>query len=105
MDFGCVILMDQDFKIRSGTTGTGHKKGLIVSNSCRQLFLKNWTRREAEEWVACIQQAIDTTGIHANCINLPSRTPTSGIIRLKRKGLYSIQWSKSIWEFCSNPRK
>lgn len=61
-DIGCVLLMDQDFKVRIGNDQTGVKKGLIASNSCRQLFLKNWTMREALEWSDCIQQAASTTG-------------------------------------------
>ena len=55
--------MDQDFKVRAGAADTGQKNGLIVSNSNRQLFVKNWTKREAQEWLDCIQEAMDSTGI------------------------------------------
>lgn len=61
-EIGCVILMDQDFRVRFGGADTGDKMGLIVSNSSRQLLVKNWTKREGQEWLDCIQEVVETTG-------------------------------------------
>lgn len=61
-EIGCVLLMDQDFKVRTGTRETGLMKGLVVSNACRELFLKNWTKREMQEWAECLQHTMNSTG-------------------------------------------
>ncbi|KAK4012263.1 phospholipase D1 isoform X1 [Daphnia magna] len=61
-EIGCILLMDQDFKIATGIEETGLKHGLIVSNSSRQLFLKSWTKREVKEWADCIQRVMESTG-------------------------------------------
>lgn len=63
-EIGCILLMDQDFKIATGIEETGLKHGLIVSNSSRQLFLKSWTKREVKEWADCIQRVMESTGIN-----------------------------------------
>ncbi|XP_077999833.1 phospholipase D1-like [Glandiceps talaboti] len=47
---GCVILMDEDFTVKSGLIHTGVHHGLQVTNMTRNLLLKCWTRRKAKEW-------------------------------------------------------
>lgn len=64
-EIGCILLLDQDFKVAIGVVETGLKYGLNVSNSSRQLFLKNWTKREVKEWAACIQHVMESTGINS----------------------------------------
>jgi phospholipase D1/2 len=59
----CILLMDQEFQVRSGYSETGLKNGMIVSNSCRRLVIKSLTKREREEWVNCIQHVMETTGM------------------------------------------
>ena len=58
----CILLMDQEFQVRSGYSETGLKCGLVVSNSSRQLVMKSLTKRETKEWVDCIQHVMGTTG-------------------------------------------
>lgn len=59
---GCIILMDPDFKILSGTSQVGLKRGFLVSNASRQLYVKAWTKRKAQEWADSIQNAMTSTG-------------------------------------------
>ena len=59
----CVLLMDQGFKVTTGTAQTRSSSGLIISNLSRQIVIKGWTKRKAQEWVDCIQKAVTTTGI------------------------------------------
>ncbi|XP_046647471.1 phospholipase D1-like isoform X2 [Daphnia pulicaria] len=58
----CILLMDQEFQVRTGYSETGLKYGMIVSNSCRKLVIKGLTKRETNEWIDCIQQVMNTTG-------------------------------------------
>jgi len=59
-EVGFVMLMDQGFKITTGIALTGLKAGLVITNLSRQMLIKSWTRRKAQEWVASIESAMQT---------------------------------------------
>ncbi|KAK3578554.1 hypothetical protein CHS0354_025266 [Potamilus streckersoni] len=62
---GCicdVILMDYDFKVEVGLDATGASHGLLVTNLTRNLLVKCWTKRKAEEWEENINKAAATIG-------------------------------------------
>ena len=59
-EVGFVMLMDQGFKITTGIAQTGLKAGLVITNLSRQMLIKSWTRRKAQEWVASIESAMQT---------------------------------------------
>ena len=61
-EIGCIILMDQGFKVLTGKSQTGLSHGLIISNLSRQIVVKDWTKRKAQEWVDCIQNTANSTG-------------------------------------------
>jgi hypothetical protein len=58
--------------VRTGYSETGLKYGMIVSNSCRKLVIKGLTKRETNEWIDCIQQVMNTTGIYRRFPYLPN---------------------------------
>jgi phospholipase D1/2 len=63
------MLMDQGFKIITGIAQTGLKTGLIITNLSRQMLIKAWTKRKAQEWVASIESAMETnTGSYYHSI-------------------------------------
>jgi hypothetical protein len=61
-EVGCVLLMDQDFKVMSGSYQTGSSHGVIISNLSRTMLFKDWTKRKAQEWVDAIQDTANNTG-------------------------------------------
>ena len=60
-EIGCVMLMDQDFKISIGAKRIGAKNSCLVTNLSRKLLFKDWTKRKAQEWFDCIQNTMRTT--------------------------------------------
>ena len=61
-EIGFVLLMDQDFKVISGSYQTGSSHGVIISNLSRTMLFKDWTKRKAQEWVDAIQDTANNTG-------------------------------------------
>ncbi|XP_074643651.1 phospholipase D1-like [Tubulanus polymorphus] len=59
---GDVILMDKDFRVKSGQTETGEQDGLQISNLSRHLYLRCWTARKAKEWMSNISTFSSTLG-------------------------------------------
>ena len=56
-----IMLMDQGFQITTGLAQTGLKTGLVISNLSRQMLVKTWTRSKAQEWVANIGMAMNSS--------------------------------------------
>ena len=57
-----VLLVDKTFRVLSGLEATGEKSGLLVENLNRQLFVKCYNEKRANEWRYAIQHMLNTTG-------------------------------------------
>lgn len=60
-EIGAILLMDQDFKVKCGTS-MGLKNAVVISNQTRQLIFRDWTGRKAQEWIDSIQHVMRSTG-------------------------------------------
>jgi phospholipase D1/2 len=57
----CVLLVDQGFKVLSGQSQTGIKKGLYIENLSKSLFIKCCNEKRAHEWYLSILNMLYTT--------------------------------------------
>jgi phospholipase D1/2 len=57
-----VMLVDKLFRVQSGLAGTGERSGLLIENLSKNLFVKCYNEKRANEWRYAIQYMLDTTG-------------------------------------------
>lgn len=57
-----VLLVDHNFKVSSGYQQTGEKYGLLVENLSKNIFVKCYNEKRAQEWRIAIMKMIQGTG-------------------------------------------
>ncbi|XP_039278492.1 phospholipase D1-like [Nilaparvata lugens] len=63
----CVMLFDAAFEVSSGLFSTGLRRGLHITNACRQITIKCPTRRTTREWMAYIKDSAHKIGFSSQC--------------------------------------